>query len=88
MGKCVPIAGIAGVRPQHGSRLVLFMRDQRLVAADLEKACSARDFYSGFYIERSEDGQLCIERDRLQSRTGTKCEVVRLRHLVAVADED
>lgn len=88
MGKCVSVAGIAGVQPRRGNRLVLFMRDQRIVAADLERACSARDFYSGFYVERSEDGMLCVDRDRLQSRTGARCKLSRLRQLVAVNEDD
>lgn len=84
MGKCVDVAGIAGVQPDRGNRLMLFMRDRRIVAAELEKTCSARDFYSGFYIERSEDGRLCVDRDRLQSRAGAKCQVSRMRRLVAI----
>ena len=86
MGKCVPVAGIAGVQTGAGSQLILYMRDQRIVSAMLEKACRARDFYSGFYLERSADGMLCIDRDRLKSRTGVQCQVSRMRQLVA--DDD
>lgn len=86
MGKCVPVAGIAGVRTGEGSRLILYMRDRRMVSAMLEKACRARDFYSGFYLERSADGLLCVDRDRLKSRTGVQCEVSRMRQLVADGD--
>lgn len=86
MGKCVAISGIAGVHAERGNRLMLFMRDQRIVAADLEDACSARDFYSGFYVEKNEDGRLCIDRDRLLSRSGAKCQVSRLRQMVLVSD--
>jgi hypothetical protein len=82
MGKCVPVAGIAGFQTGPGSQLVLFMRDQRIVSANLEKACSARDFYAGFYLERSSDGMLCVDRDRMLSRNGVQCHVSRLRLLV------
>ena len=85
MGKCVPVSGIAAVQADAG-RLLLFMRDQRLVAASLEKACSARDFYSGFYLERTGDGLLCVERDKLHSRAGASCELSKLRQLVATDD--
>ena len=85
MGKCVPISGIAAVQPD-GGRLLLFMRDQRLVSASLEKACRARDFYSGFYLERTGDGLLCVERDKLHSRAGASCSVSKLRQLVAADD--
>ena len=86
MGKCVAVAGIAAVQPDAGGKLLLFMRDRRLVAASLEKACSARDFYSGFYLERSGDGMLCVDRDKLHSRAGATCEISRMRQLVARDD--
>jgi len=85
-GQCLPVAGIAGVQTGSGNRLLLFMRDSKIMSLNLEKACRARDFYSGFYVERAEDGKLCIERDKLQSRNGAKCEISRLRQLVAVND--
>ena len=82
MGKCLPISGIAGVQAESGNRLLLFMRDRRIVSAELEKSCRARDFYSGFYVERNADGQICVERDKLQSRAGANCSLTRLRQLV------
>lgn len=82
MGKCVPIGGIAGVQVGQDNRLMLFLRDRRTVSLGLEKSCRAQDFYSGFYVERSPDGQLCVDRDRLQSRSGANCALTRLRQLV------
>lgn len=86
MDGCVPVAGIAGVQTGTGNRLLLFLRDQRIISLNLERGCEARDFYSGFYVERNEDGRLCVKRDQLQSRSGAKCEVERMRHLVAAED--
>lgn len=86
VGKCVPVAGIASVQPDASGKLLLFMRDRRLIAASLEKACSARDFYAGFYLERTADGMLCVERDKLHSRAGANCELSKLRQLVAKDD--
>lgn len=82
--KCVPLEGIAGVQTGSGNRLVLFLRDERMISLNLEKSCRARDFYSGFYVERNKDGRLCVERDKLQSRTGMRCEVEVMRQLVEV----
>ena len=82
MGKCVPLQNVAAVQTGGPSKLILFLRDRSIVSAELEKACSARDFYSGFYVEARKDGQLCIDRDELQSRTGAKCELSRFRRLV------
>ncbi|MEE4200200.1 hypothetical protein [Erythrobacter sp.] len=81
---CIPVAGISGVQTGTGNRLLLFLRDQRILSLSLERACRSRDFYSGFYVERSEDGQLCVGRDLLQSRSGAKCEVEVMRRLVAI----
>ncbi len=63
------------------NRLLLFMRDQHIVVAALEKACRAEDFYSGFYVARNGDGLLCTDRDTLQSRSGASCKVKALREL-------
>lgn len=82
IGRCLPIAGIAGVQVGRDNRLMAFMRDRRVVSLGLEKSCRAQDFYSGFYVERNSDGQLCVDRDRLQSRSGANCALTRLRQLV------
>ncbi|NCP13510.1 MAG: hypothetical protein GW858_05015 [Sphingomonadales bacterium] len=83
---CVALDGIAGVQTGSGNRLVLFLRDRRMISVNLEKSCRARDFYSGFYVEKNKDGRLCAERDKLQSRTGARCEVGMMRELVEVDD--
>ncbi len=85
-GHCVPVSGIAGVQVGSESKLILFMRDRRMLTAALEKSCRARDFYSGFLLQRTADGQLCAGRDMLLSRNGANCKVSKLRQLV-VADE-
>jgi hypothetical protein len=82
MGKCVAAKDILAVRATEGSRLLLFLRENGLIMASLDKTCSSRDFYSGFYFEQNSDGQLCIDRERLQSRSGAKCQLVQLRRLV------
>lgn len=80
-GDCVTASAIAGVA-DRGDRLLMYLRDRRLLSARLEKGCSPRDFYQGFYMEPAEDGKLCVDRDRLMSRTGAKCQVAMLRQLV------
>lgn len=86
MDKCLAVDRIAGVQTGSGNRLLLFLRDRGIITVNLEKACLARDFYSGFYVEKNEDGKLCVSRDKLHSRSGVKCEVARMRQLVAVED--
>ncbi|MCH2487008.1 MAG: hypothetical protein MK010_04600 [Erythrobacter sp.] len=87
MDDCLPVSSIAGVRASNGNRLLLYLRDRRLVSAQLERSCSSRDYYSGFYFEPNEDGRLCVDRDRLLSRTGAKCSLSNMSQLVAVAGE-
>ncbi len=86
IGRCLPMAEIAGVQVLQDERLLLFMRDQRIISAQLERACNARDFYLGFYLERSEDGRLCMDRDDLHSRSGATCELERLYQLIPTGD--
>lgn len=81
---CVPVANIVGVQPTADNRLLLFTRDRTILAATLERSCSAQAFYSGFYVERNDDGRLCVERDEIQSRAGASCEVAGFTRLVAV----
>lgn len=86
IGECVKVARISGVQTDVGNRLLLFMSDRRIISAMLERACRARDFYSGFYLSKSEDGKLCVARDTLQSRSGANCKLTKLRELVEIGD--
>lgn len=83
---CVEVDRIAGVQPTQDNRLLLFMHNRQVLAASLERNCTARSFYSGFYVERSEDGKLCISRDRLQSRAGASCQIDQLHRVVATGE--
>jgi hypothetical protein len=86
IGRCLSVSSISGVQPDMGSRLILFLRDRRMISAVLDRACRARDFYSGFYVERTTDGQICVDRDTLQSRSGANCKITRIRQLVDADD--
>ena len=83
-GKCMPAAGISSVQPVSDGRLLFHLRDRRMVAARLEKACNARDFYMGFYMSKTPDGQLCVNRDQIHSRAGTTCAIKEVREFVPV----
>lgn len=81
IGRCLPVSSIAGVQPNGANDLILYMRDRRIVRAQLEHSCRSREFYSGFYISGG-DGRLCVDRDMLQSRSGTNCKLSEIRQLV------
>lgn len=82
IGNCLPVAGIVSVRPDRANRLLFLMRDRKVVSAELDRSCRARDFYSGFLLERNEDGRMCVDRDTLLSRSGMSCTLTRIRQLV------
>ncbi len=85
-GECVDVNDIVGVQPAADNRLLFFTEGRQVLAATLERSCTARAFYAGFYVERSDDGQLCVSRDLLQSRAGASCEVAEFSRLVAVGE--
>lgn len=84
-GDCVEVNDIVGVQPTNDNRLLMFTRQRQVLAVTLGETCTARAFYAGFYVERSEDGRLCVARDLLQSRAGASCEVADFSRLVAVS---
>jgi hypothetical protein len=85
LGHCVRLDNIAGIAPQE-SRLLLFMRDHRLLSLSLERICDPAAFYLGAYVDRNADGRLCSGRDTLRARTGASCEISRINRLVAIKD--
>jgi hypothetical protein len=72
-------AGLPRSSPRADNQIML-LRDRRQIVADLEKTCSARDFYVGFYVERSADGMLCTRRP-IHSRAGASCTITRLQQV-------
>ena len=86
IGDCLPIAAIAGVQPIDNSRLLLTLNDRRMITVKLEKGCQGREFYSGFIVARNADAQICVKRDRLQSRSGTACQVTGFRQLIQIGE--
>ncbi|MEW4468408.1 hypothetical protein AB1K62_11310 [Parasphingorhabdus sp. JC815] len=82
IGKCLPMNNILGVRGFGDRHLDLVSKNNQMVRVRLKKKCQGRSFYSGFYMEKSDDGKICSGRDILHSRTGAKCEIDRFRLLV------
>jgi hypothetical protein len=85
LARCVPIDDIAGIAPLE-NRLLLFMRDHRLLSATLDRVCDPDAFYLGASVERNADGRLCSGRDTLRARTGATCQISRINRLVALKD--
>lgn len=85
LSRCVDIDDIAGIAPAE-NRLLLFMRDHRLLSVALERVCDPDAFYLGASVERNADGRLCSGRDTLRARTGANCQIARINRLVAIKD--
>ena len=81
IGKCLAARKIAGAKVSGNSSLDLLTTDGHQVRAYLNKGCEAREFYSGFYIERPKDGLLCVDREILHARSGSQCEIAKFRLL-------
>ena len=85
IGKCLIMDRFIASRPGTGSKenLEIVTRDAQVIRAYLGDGCLAREFYAGAYMERPEDGKLCVDRDLVHARTGAKCEIDKFRLLVA-----
>lgn len=82
MGKCVALDQLAGYAVTHDDSVDLMMMGSERLRVKLDSDCPALDFYSGFYIPRAPDGQLCAKRDAIHSRSGGECRVKSLKRLV------
>ncbi len=80
--RCTPLDGIAGAAFLKAGSVDLVFSDGRRLRAKFADDCPAIDFYSGFYIRPTADGQVCARRDAVRSRSGAACEIRTLRRLV------
>ena len=86
--RCLPLAQVAGVRLGQGRQLLLHMRDRRVFGTTLDRTCQVSSFYSGFYVERPEDGMLCAGREALHARSGADCVMGTFHEIDATQDDD
>jgi hypothetical protein len=80
--KCVPLNQLAGAAVTQPDSVDLFLRGGTRLRMRLDDDCPALDYYSGFYIRPTADGQVCQKRDMLHTRSGGQCRVERFRTLV------
>ena len=80
--RCIAIRSIrsAALGDRNSVDLILF--NSQRYRARFQRGCRSADFYSGFYIEPTDDGSLCAGRDNIQARSGLSCEVDSFRRLV------
>jgi len=85
--KCVAMRAIAGAALIGQNSVDLILRDRSRVRAKLESSCPALDYYHGFYVTPTADGQICADRDPIRSRMGGECGIDKFRALELVRDD-
>ncbi len=80
--KCVAIPLIEGASVTHSDSVDLVTTDGDILRAHLDNRCPAIDFYQGFYLRRTADGQLCAGRDALRARSGGECRIKSFKQLM------
>lgn len=80
--KCVPLETLVGASVPTAESVDLVANDGSRMRARFADDCAALDFYSGFYIRPTSDGQVCAKRDVIRSRSGGTCRIEELRRLV------
>jgi hypothetical protein len=83
--KCVAASTIAGATGLSRTSVDLVLRDQSRIRARLNSNCPALDYYYGFYVDPTPDGQICADRDIIRSRVGGQCGIETFRALQPVA---
>ncbi len=82
IGKCIMMDRLVASRPGPNDSLELATRDGVIIRAYLGDGCLSREFYAGAYMERPDDGKLCVDRDMVHARTGAKCDIDKFRVIV------
>lgn len=80
--KCVPMGALAGAVLMRADTIDIVLRGGQRLRAELDDECPAIDYYNGFYILPTADGQMCADRDAIHARSGGQCGIERFRALV------
>jgi hypothetical protein len=80
--RCIASVAIGGAAVMAGNSVDFILRGGGRVRARFRSSCPALDYYSGFYLSPTADGQICADRDAVRSRAGGECEIDRFRLLV------
>lgn len=73
--RCVAARRLVGATSLRADSVDLILRDNSRIRARLQRRCPALDYYRGFYINATEDGQICADRDSIRSRAGGECQI-------------
>jgi hypothetical protein len=79
--RCISASQIVGATLLGARSVDLILRDNSRLRARLESRCPALDYYRGFYVNATEDGRICADRDSIRSRAGGECQIDDFRSL-------
>ena len=79
--RCLSASRIVGATLLGQNSVDLILRDNSRIRARLESRCPALDYYRGFYVNATVDGQICADRDSIRSRAGGSCTIDQFRTL-------
>ena len=79
--RCIAASRIVGASLLGQNSVDLILRDNSRIRARLEQSCPALDYYYGFYVNATEDGNICADRDVIRSRAGGACQIDQFRML-------
>lgn len=79
---CIAVTALTGAAVDREGEVDLVVGGTRRIRAKLDDDCPTLDFYRGFYLKPTADGQLCAKRDGIRSRSGAYCAITRYRLLV------
>ena len=83
--RCISASSIAGATLLGQNSVDLILRDNTRLRARLESSCPALDYYFGFYVNATQDGRICADRDAIRSRAGGLCQIDQFRSLSPAA---
>lgn len=81
--KCVARSKIAGASLNGLKSIDFTLRSGTRLRARLKSSCPAIDYYAGFYLNPTVDGDICSDRDAVHARSGGECQIDIFRKLTA-----
>lgn len=79
--RCLARSSIAAATVNGLKDVDFILRDRRRIRARLQNSCPALDYYQGFYLKPTSDGNVCQDRDSIHARSGGECQIDRFRTL-------
>lgn len=79
--KCVARSKIVGASLNGLKSIDFTLRSGTRLRARLKNSCPAIDYYAGFYLNPTVDGEICSDRDAVHARSGGECQIDIFRKL-------